>query len=303
VKSGKLLLMTLTRRAVLLSAAAASAAESKPVDTHIHLFDPARFPYHPSATYKPKPETLDDYGAFAAGAYSHAIVVHPEPYQDDHRYLEYCFQNEPSKGFFLGTCLFDAFDPKTPARMEALIRKWPRRIVALRVHATNKQTTSSGPIRDRDLADPRMAQTWAAAAKLGLAIQMHMTPMWAPAVNKLITATPGVRVIIDHLSRYAQGTPAEFEEVLKLANHPGVFMKFSGLSYSSKQPPPHADLQPLCRRIHKAFGEERIVWGGLGMDAAAYAKQKEAFEALWSFLTPAARQQIRSAGKLLAGVR
>lgn len=288
-------MMPLTRRALLLSSATLAAAEpAKPIDTHIHLFDPKRFPYHPSAVYQPPPETLDNYAPFAAANLAHSVIVHPEPYQDDHRYLEYCFQNEPRKGFFKGTCLFDAFDPQTPARMEALTRKWPGRIVALRVHATNKQTQTSGAIRDRPLSDPRMAQTWAAAHKLGLAIQMHMTPMWAPAVDKLVAATPGVRVVIDHLCRYAQGTPAEYEAVLKLGARPGVFMKFSGLNYSSKQPPPHADLQPLARRIHQAFGDEKIVWGGVGMNAEAYKKQREAFETIWSFLPAAARDRIRA---------
>lgn len=287
--------MPLSRRALLLTPAALAAAEPNPIDTHIHLFDPKRVPYHPAATYQPPPEPLENYAPFAAKAFSHSIVVHPEPYQDDHRYLEYCFEKEPRKGFFKGTCLFDGLDPQTPARMTALTRKWPNRIVALRIHAIGKQTQSTGAIKDRDLADPRMAQTWAAATNLGLAIQMHMTPMWAPAVARLVEKTPGVRVVVDHLARHSQGTTAEYEEVLKLGTLPGVYMKFSGLNYSSKQPPPHADLQPLCRRIHGAFGGEKIIWGGLGMNAAAYEKQKLAFETIWSFLTPAARNQIRFA--------
>jgi len=274
--------MEFSRRALLLAAAATGP---NPIDTHVHLFDPKRFPYHPSATYTPPEETLDKYAPFAAKALSHAIIVHPEPYQDDHRYLEYCFQNEPRKGFLKGTCLFDAFDPKTPVRMAELTQKWPKRIVALRVHATVKQPRANGPIRDRDLADPRMARTWAAAAKLGLAIQMHMIPMWAPAVAKLINQTPGVKVIIDHLARYSQGTPAEYEEVLKLGANKGVYMKFSG--------PPVADPQPLCKRIHQAFGVERIIWGGLGMNPQDYEKKRESFSAAWSFLSPADLQRIR----------
>lgn len=284
--------MEISRRALLLAAAA--AADPKPIDTHIHLFDPKRFPYHPGAVYQPPAQTLENYAAFAAQAFSHVVIVHPEPYQDDHRYLEYCFQNEPRKGFFKGTCLFDAFDPNTPARMAALVKKWPNRIIALRVHATEIQTRNAGAIRDRDLSDPRMAQTWAAAHKLGLAIQMHMIPMWAPAVARLIQQTPGVKVIIDHLSRHGQGTAQEYEEVLKLK----AYMKFSGLSYSSKQPPPHADLQPLARRIYDSFGPDRILWGGLGMNAGAHEIQTSAFETIWSFLPPAARQKIRYANAL-----
>jgi predicted TIM-barrel fold metal-dependent hydrolase len=282
--------MEISRRALLMALA---ASDNKPIDTHIHLFEPARFPYHPAATYQPPAETLAHYAPFAAATLSHSIIVHPEPYQDDHRYLEYCFENEPRKGFFKGTCLFDGLDPQTPARMAALTKKWPNRIVALRVHAIGKEVNKAGAIKDRDLSDPRMAQTWAAATKLGLAIQMHMTPQWAPAVGKLVKQTPGAHVVIDHLARHAQGTAAEYEEVLKLGALPGVYMKFSGLNYSSKQPPPHADLQPLARRIHGAFGAEKIIWGGLGMNAADHAKQKQAFETIWSYLSEAARQQIR----------
>ena len=39
--------------------------------------------------------------------------------------LEHCFEQEPSPGFFKGTCLFDPVDPKTPARMDATAR-WKR---------------------------------------------------------------------------------------------------------------------------------------------------------------------------------
>jgi predicted TIM-barrel fold metal-dependent hydrolase len=238
--------MEISRRALLMALA---ASDNKPIDTHIHLFEPARFPYHPAATYQPPAETLAHYAPFAAATLSHSIIVHPEPYQDDHRYLEYCFENEPRKGFFKGTCLFDGLDPQTPARMAALTKKWPNRIVALRVHAIGKEVNKAGAIKDRDLSDPRMAQTWAAATKLGLAIQMHMTPQWAPAVGKLVKQTPGAHVVID--------------------------------------------LQPLARRIHGAFGAEKIIWGGLGMNAADHAKQKQAFETIWSYLPEAARQQIR----------
>lgn len=273
----------------------ASAAGTNPlVDTHIHLFDPARFPYHPLATYKPAAETLDNYAPqVKAIGLTHSIVVHPEPYQDDHRYLEYCFQNEPSKGFFKGTCLFDATDPHTPARFEALMKKWPGRVVALRIHATNKAINPSGAIRDRDLSNPQMAKTWVAAAKAGLAIQMHMIPMWAPAVRQLVEKTPGSVVVIDHLCRSAQGTPAEYEEVLRLAKAGRVYMKFSGVGYNSKERPPHRDVIPLARRIFDAYGPDRIVWGGLGMTAQKYEEQRNTFETIWAFASEADREKIR----------
>jgi predicted TIM-barrel fold metal-dependent hydrolase len=184
----------LTRRNLLIiSAPALLGAPARPngllIDTHVHLFDPARLPYSPNATYKPPPDPLEEYVKFVREIrLDHTVIVHPEPYQDDHRYLEYCFAQEPSPGFFKGTCLFDPLRPDTPSRLKELMKRWPGRIVALRIHENRKAGEPAWPvtkpIRERDLGDPAMKSTWRTAARMGLAIQMHFTPNHAPAVGK-----------------------------------------------------------------------------------------------------------------------
>src|SRR2546427_1785643 len=235
----------LSRREWLLVAAGVAAARPAGVlvDSHVHLFDPQRVPYHPAATYRPPAAPLEAYVQFVREArIDHTIIVHPEPYQDDHRYLEYCFEHEPSRGFFKGTCLFDPISPDTPARMQALVKKLPDRIVALRIHenlAAGKPPTASGAIRDRDVRHPAMKETWRAAHSLGLAIQMHFIPRFAPQIGELAAQFRDMPVILDHLARAGQGTPAESEQVLKLAQYPRVYMKYSAVNYSSKQPYPY----------------------------------------------------------------
>jgi hypothetical protein len=57
------------------------------IESHIHLFggDPERFPYN-SASYKPHTAPVEDYVKFTREVQiNHAVIVHPEPYQDDHR--------------------------------------------------------------------------------------------------------------------------------------------------------------------------------------------------------------------------
>lgn len=294
----------ITRRTLLAAAAAAALpGATRPngvlIDTHIHLFadDQSRFPYHAQAVYKPPPQPLAPYTKFIAESkIAHTIIVHPEPYQDDHRYLEYCFANEPSKGFFKGTCLYDPIDPKTPARMAELIRRNPNRIVALRVHANrafDKPPTTSGAIRERDFRHPQMRATWAAAHKLGLAIQAHFIPCWGPQIGELAARFPDMPVILDHLARAGQGTPQEYGEVLKLAKLPRVYMKFSGWRYSSRQEHPFRDAKPLVRRTYDAFGPDRMIWGGLGHDMTAFAKAIEVFETQFDFLAEADKAKIR----------
>ncbi len=287
----------ISRRALLQSAFA--TAQPPVIDTHVHLFsgDPARFPFHPNGPYKPAPAPLEPYLEFARQAgISHTIIVHPEPYQDDHSYLEYCFERESHKGFFKGTCLFDPIDPKTPGRMKDLASRHPGRIVALRVHEMNPpgKPFERGPaIKNRDLNDPAMKAAWRAAAGLGMAIQMHFLPNHAPGISKLAGEFRDVPVILDHMGRAGQGSPEAAEEVLKLARHPRVYFKFSGAGYSSKQKPPHTDAKPLVRRAYDAFGAGRILWGGLGHSMKEFEAANGLFDFMFDFASADARAQIR----------
>jgi predicted TIM-barrel fold metal-dependent hydrolase len=298
----------LTRRQVLGASLAAFPAlgatrpEGTLVDTHVHLFDPQRFPYAPTGTYQPPPQPLEAYVKFAAEArIDHTVIVHPEPYQDDHRYLEYCFAHEPSPGFFKGTCLFDPIAPNTPARMEALAKKHPGRIVALRIHEMHKPGTPSSnapAIKDRDMHDPGMKVTWRKVQSLGMGIQMHFLPYYAPQIGELAAQFPDVPVILDHLARAGQGTPEEYAGVLKLARYPKVYMKYSAIQYSSKQKYPYADAKPLVRQAYDAFGPERVLWGGLGMNMQQFEEQARLFDLMFDYASESDRAKIRGLNAL-----
>lgn len=300
--------MPITRRTFLAAAAtlaarpAASAAPRPPgllIDTHIHLFakDQKQFPYHSNAPYQPEAADLDDYKTFlAASQINHVVIVHPEPYQDDHRYLEYCFANEPAPGFFKGTCLFDPIAPETPARLDEIVAGMPGRIVALRIHEMrerNAPPATTGAIKDRDLAHPRMKDTWRKARELGLAIQMHFTPWFAPGIGRLANEFDDVPVILDHLGRAGMGTPEDYAEVLKLAKLPRVFMKFSGWRYSSKQEHPYRDAKPTVQKAYDAFGPGRILWGGLGHNGPQFAAAIEVFELMFDYASEKEKAAIR----------
>jgi predicted TIM-barrel fold metal-dependent hydrolase len=299
----------LTRRQLIASAAAALPAwcASRPpgvvVESHIHLFagDP-RFPYALNAPYAPQALPLEQYLKFVAAArIDHAVIVHPEPYQDDHRYLEHCLANEPTPGFFKGTCLFDPIAPETPARMQALVDRHPGRIVALRIHEMHEPGTPpavTGPIKDRDMRDPAMRAVWQKAQALGLAIQMHFLPYYAPQIGELASRFPEVPVILDHLGRGGQGSPAEFAGVLKLASFPRVYMKYSGVEYSSKERYPYADVQPLVRRAFDAFGPNRLVWGAFGSSMDQFDRQVRLLDEMFDFASEADRTAIRGANAM-----
>ena len=284
---------TFTRREALLGAAASAgallaAAAPATIETHVHLFDPERVPYAPDSPYKPTAYTLEEHVKLVeAAGLAHSIIVHPEPYQDDHRYLEYCFAHEPRPGYFKGTCLFDPLREDTPARMRALVERWPKRIVALRIHEMSMTFEATGPIRNRDMKDPRMLACWKAVASMGMAVQMHFIPGQAPNIRALAAKFPETVVILDHMGRPGQGTEKEYEEVLKLAELPRVILKYS--SWSEYK----GDLSLLTKRLCDAFGPQRIILGTLGSTPAEYRKQAARFDELLAFAPEAARASIR----------
>jgi predicted TIM-barrel fold metal-dependent hydrolase len=282
----------MTRREALLVTLGATVAVAAPplqvIETHVHLFDPGRVPYAPDAPYKPAAYTLEDHVKLVnAVGLAHSIIVHPEPYQDDHRYLEYCFAHEPRPGYFKGTCLFDPFREDTPQRLRALTERWPKRIVAMRIHEVSMTPETGSAIRNRDMKDPRMLSCWRALSGMGLGVQMHAIPAQAPAIGALAAKFPDTLVILDHMGRPGQGSAAAYQEVLKLAKLPRVILKFSNW------PEYKGDLTQLTRRIYDAFGPDRIIWGMVGANEAEHRRQSARFDELLSFASSADRDKIR----------
>jgi predicted TIM-barrel fold metal-dependent hydrolase len=94
-------------------------------------------------------------------------------------------------------------------------------------------------------------------------------------------------VILDHMGRPGQGTPAEYEDVLKLAELPRVILKYS--SWPAYQ----GDLAALTKRLYDTFGARRIIWGTVGNTIEEFRKQSQRFEELLAFAPAADRASIR----------
>jgi predicted TIM-barrel fold metal-dependent hydrolase len=151
----------------------------------------------------------------------------------------------------------------------------------------SKTPENSGPIRNRDLRDPRMAACWKALTALGLAVQMHFIPAQAPNIRALAERFPDTTVILDHMGRPASGTPEEYDEVLRLAKLPKVILKYS--SWGDYK----GDLGALTRRLYDTFGPRRIIWGTMGNTPEDFRKNAARFEEQLSFASDADRAAIR----------
>jgi predicted TIM-barrel fold metal-dependent hydrolase len=289
---------TCTRRTFLgaavplaaVSALPGAAAEGKKVpviDTHLHCFagkDDKRFPYHARAPYRPDAaatpqrllELMDGAGV------DHAIVVHPEPYQDDHKYLEYCL--DVGKKRLKGTCLLFADRSGSVDQLPALVTRLA--VVAVRIHAY-------APERLPPFGKPELRQLWKKATDLGLAVQLHFEPRHAPGFEPLIREFADTRVIVDHLGRPFQGAPKEHAVVVRWSRFKNVVMKLSAIPTEKEYP--HRDVRPVVRQLAGAYGADRLIYGG-GFGATAtvesYRAARERVRGLVGHLSTADQAKV-----------
>lgn len=261
-------------RTAALSAAGTIAAHSSSVfsdgprptpivDTHLHCFggnDP-NFPYHARAPYRPDASATPEHllSCMDGAGVDFAVVVHPEPYQDDHRYLEHCLRIGGNR--LKGTCLFFADRLGSVEKMAPLVKRIPGKIVAARVHAY-------APDRLPPFGSKELRHLWITATDLGLAMQLHFEPRNAPGFEPLIQEFSDTTVVIDHLGRPMQGTVKEHDAVVRWSRFPNTVMKVSALPDQNKYP--HRDVKPIIRRLTEAFGADRMIYGGgFNVDATA----------------------------------
>ena len=257
------------------------------VDTHLHCFaganDP-RFPYHKDAPYAPdEPATPEHLLKCMTGAgVDYAVVVHPEPYQDDHRYLEHCLA--VGSGKLKGTALVFAGRPGAEALLRDLAKKLA--VAAVRVHAYN-------PDRLPPFGKPELRALWKLAGDLGLAVQLHFEPRYAEGFEPLIGEFRSVRVLIDHLGRPFQGTAKEHARVVGWGKYEHVVMKLSAVP--DRRTYPHRDPAGVVRQLTDAYGADRLMHGG-GYSATAtgesYRKERERVAGFLAHLSAADRVKV-----------
>lgn len=228
--------------------------------THIFSSDLRRYPFHPQASYTPDVSgaPADPLQAYIEHmereGIARAVLVHPEPYGDDHRLILECLEREP--GRFRGTCLFYPRDPDAPRKLADLVARQPL-LVALRFHAHRGKEEYLDSFDDRGVR-----ALWEKALELGLIIELHIGPNYAGQVAQALRDYPESVVHIDHLAEPHLGNAVEYAQVLELAAFERVQMKIAGLGHFAKDGPLFLSARPFTRRVIAEFGPDRLVWGG-----------------------------------------
>ena len=228
-------------------------------NAHIFSADLRRYPFHENATYHPDVSRLlkDPLSIYLQRLQElkidRAVIVHPEPYGDDHRLVLDCLKREPNK--LRGTSLFYPRDENAPRKLLTLVKEEPR-VVATRFHALkgNEKYLNS-------FADKGVRALWKQAFELDLVIELHIGPDYAQSASQAIKAFPGCKVLIDHLAEPHLGTAVEYADVLQLSQLPNVYMKLSGINHFSEDAPLYPSTKSFTSRVIAEFGPDRMVWG------------------------------------------
>lgn len=231
------------------------------IEWNAHMFsaDTGAYPFHPRAVYAPRVENLsaDPLGDYLKRmdeeGIDRGILVHPEPYGDDHRLVLDCQAREPDRVRI--TSLFYPDDADAPTKLRDLVAEQPK-VIATRFHAHRGKTQYLD-----SFADPGVVAIWETAVDLGLIVELHIGPDYGAQVDAVIADHPETVVLIDHLAEPHKGDAVEFANVLELARYDHVYMKLSGLNHFADDAPLYESAKPFTKRVTEAFGADRMVWG------------------------------------------
>jgi len=220
------------------------------IDCHVHVFDPARFPYAPDAWYHPTAAelaTADQLGYLLdAHGVRHALLV------------------GPNSGYGLDNrCLLDAI-ARGHGRYKgiAVVRNDAGRgelqdLQAAGVIGVAFNVALLGVDFYRDIG-PLLARL----RELDMWAQVQVTGDQLVALQATLRDS-GARLLFDHCGRPEPGAGVGqpgFAALLELARTGRAVVKLSSLVKASAQPFPHRDAWPYVHALLAAYTPQALVW-------------------------------------------
>src|SRR6185295_10867788 len=241
----------LSRRALLGAAAMTSfAADYRIIDPHVHVWkhDP-KYPFAPEARPPARdaaPETLLQH--MKDNGVSKTVIIQVIHYRYDNSFLADVLKQY--KGTFQGVCRVDPLDPAAPDHLSRLTEQGFRGV----------RLSPAGNASGDWFHGPLMPPLWKRCEELKVPMTVLAPISRMPEVAPLLEKLPDLTVVIDHMADCPVDQPAELEKLIALKRYPNVFVKISHTWSISKQPYPWLDAQEYVKRLHQAYGPQRLMW-------------------------------------------
>jgi len=220
------------------------------IDPHVHVWkhDPA-FPFAQGANVPARdaaPETLLE--LMKANGVAKTVIIQVIHYKYDNRFLLSVLKKYP--GMFQGVCRVDPLDPASPDHLSVHTAEGFRG-VRISPAANASGDWFNGPL---------MPPLWRRCYELKVPMTVLAPIGRMPQVGELMEKHPDLTVVIDHMADCPVDQPAELEKLIALKRYPNLFVKVSHTWSLSKQAYPWLDAQEHVKRLHQAFGPQRLMW-------------------------------------------
>jgi predicted TIM-barrel fold metal-dependent hydrolase len=220
-------------------------------DCHVHVFDPASYPYASGRVYTPPPATVGDLMNLQnALHFDRVVIVTPSVYGVDN------------------ACTMNAMKTLGPGRARgvAVVDKTIGAaqlddMAAAGIRGVRLNFETAGE-RNPDNARRALAATAEQIKDRGWHIQLNAALSLVVALRDELAALP-MPIVIDHFARSkAAAGPDQpgFDVLLALVKSGRAYVKLSATYRISDQPPHYPDAPPIARAIINA-NPDRAVWG------------------------------------------
>ncbi len=241
-------------RRTFLAGTAMSALAATPayriIDPHVHVWKhDAKFPFAKGATVPPEdrsPEMLLD--LMKQNGVAKTVIIQVRHYMYDNSYLASVLKQYPDT--FHGVARVDPESTGAPDHLSKLTAEGFRGI------RLSPAANASGDWIKGDLMPP----LWKRCEELKVPMTILAPVTRMPDVGALADRYPNLTIVIDHMADSPVNQPQELEKLIALKRHPKLFVKISHSWQISKQPYPWLDAQEHVKRLHAAFGPERLMW-------------------------------------------
>jgi 2-pyrone-4,6-dicarboxylate lactonase len=218
-------------------------------DTHVHVFDPGRFPYAPNRKFTPATANVDQLKSHLSKVGAESVVlVQPSVYGTDHACLLDALEVLGSTAF--GIAVIDQTTSEND--IDHLDRAG---VVGARINmVVNNSSNVDSAIKLIEDIELRTPEHWH--------IQLHVSLNVLEALHERILSSSR-HFVIDHfgLPDVSQGIDAHsWKHLLDLLKTGKLYVKASAPYLSSKEPAKYSDLQPFFESLIKA-NPQRVLWG------------------------------------------
>jgi len=228
------------------------------IDAHVHVWTPdtQRYPLAEGFVREKDmvPPSFTPRELFAhcrTQGVERIVLIQMSFYKFDNSYMLDVMASQP--GTYSGVAVVDETKPSVITDMQTLAKQGVRGFrVRASLELAEAWKTSQG-----------MRKMWGYAAEAGLAICTLADPDALPSIQAMCKEFPKTRVVVDHFARIGvSGTvsPEDLEELSRLSDFENTFVKTSAFYALGAKIPPYADLAPMIRTLHSAFGARRLMW-------------------------------------------